>query len=135
MQSALFQTRTMSLTASTALERDQIALSVQRQAETVVGTAAPGAGVGQTGTTATASWMHSMSERIRLGLVGSYTMTSFQTAPHGSERFVGGSVGLSYLLSESVSSVIRYTVYDRRSDYAERSFAENILLIGVTKRF
>jgi uncharacterized protein (PEP-CTERM system associated) len=135
VQNALYQTRSLSITASTTLTRDEIALSLQHQSETVVGTAVAGAGVSQSGTTASATWTHAVSERTRVGLSGSYTLTSFQTSPSRNESMVGGSAGITYLLSETLSSVARYTIYERASNYPGRSFAENIVLVGVTKRF
>lgn len=135
VQGALFHTRTLSVTATTVLDRNAISLSLQHQAETVAGTSATGIGVGQTGTTASATWTHDVSERTRVGFSGSYTLTSFETTPSHNESLWGGSAGITYLLSETLSSVARYVIYERASDYPGRSFAENIVLVGVTKRF
>ncbi len=139
-QDGLFRNHTLSLTATTLLNRDKVAVSVEHQAQTPVGsTPLAGGGVGQAigqdATTFTAAWTHQLSERTSLGASGSYTTTTVQTVSAGRERVVAATAGASYRLSETISTVARYTLLDRDSDYAGRSFTDNVFLVGITKRF
>ncbi len=135
-QNALFRNRTLNLTATTQRDRDTIALSVQHQQQTPVGTATPDApGVAEDGTTLGASWTHLVSERTSVGAGASYTRLAFQTASAGHERVLGLTTGISYRLSETISTVARYSFLDRASEYAGRSFTDNIVVLGISKRF
>ncbi len=136
-QNGLFRNRTLALTATTRLDRDTISLTVQRQQQTPIGNAAAaaGGGIGQNATTFMGSWRHQVSERTTLGASASYTLTTFQTTLPGNERFVAATAGVSYRLSETLSTVARYSFFNRNSDFAGRSFVENVILIGVTKKF
>ncbi|HJS87618.1 MAG TPA: outer membrane beta-barrel protein, partial [Acetobacteraceae bacterium] len=135
-QDALFRNRTLSLTASTQRERDSIALSIQHQQQTPIGTANPAErGVGEDATTVGASWTHQISERTSLGASASYTRQSFHVTPAVHERVIGVTLGVSHQLSETVTTFARYAFLDRASGYAGRSFTDDVLLIGISKRF
>jgi len=135
-QNALFRTHSLSLTGTTVLDRDTINVSVQHQNQTPVGSA-PGssAGIGEEVTSFSAGWTHQISERTSLGLGGSYSLSSFETTPSGTERSFSATAGASYLLSDTVSTVARYSFFNRSSNFAGRTFADNIFLLSLTKRF
>jgi uncharacterized protein (PEP-CTERM system associated) len=140
-QTALYRSHTLSLTGTTLLDRDSLTVSVQRQQQTPVGNASAGTGGGvvqgiaQDGTTLTGSWTHLISERTSLGTSASYTLSTFHTTTTGTERFLAATAGVSYRLSETVSTIARYSFFDRNSNFAGRSFTDNVVLVGVTKRF
>lgn len=141
-QNALYRSRTLSVTGTTLLDRDSLSLSVQRQQQTPIGNSigggvAPGVaqGLEQSGTTLTGSWTHLISERTSLGASASYTLSTYQAATPGTERFVAATAGVSYLLSETITTVARYSFFDRNSNFAGRSFTDNVVLLGITKRF
>ena len=137
-QNGLFRNRALALTASTLLDRDAVLLTVQHQQQTPIGNApaaGSGGGVGQSATTFGATWTHEVSARTSLGASASYTLTHYQTAAPGNERFVTATAGVSYRLSETLSTVARYSFLDRASDFAGRGFTENVVLLGVSKRF
>ncbi|MEO8715906.1 MAG: outer membrane beta-barrel protein, partial [Acetobacteraceae bacterium] len=135
-QNALFRSRVLSLSGTTVLDRDIISVSVQNQDQTPVGSA-PGAapGVATQGTSFSASWNHQISDRTTLAVGGTYSRTTFQTAGSVNERFLSASAGASYLLTETLSTVARYSFFDRSSNFAGRSFTDNLFLVGLTKRF
>lgn len=135
-QNALFRTHTLSLSSTTVLDRDTITVSVQRQDQTPVGSASGAPpGIGETATSFNGSWTHQISERTTLGLGGGYTLSNFQTTPAGTEHFVSATAGASYLLTETLSTVARYSFFDRTSNFAGRSFTDNLFLVGLTKKF
>ncbi|MGH7212811.1 MAG: outer membrane beta-barrel protein, partial [Acetobacteraceae bacterium] len=82
-----------------------------------------------------ASWTHQISERISLCIGGGYSLSSFQSTPTGTERSFSATAGASYLLSDTVSTVARYSFFNRSSNFAGRTFADNIFLLSLTKRF
>ncbi|MDQ2803415.1 MAG: outer membrane beta-barrel protein, partial [Pseudomonadota bacterium] len=135
LQGNVYRNRRFGFTASTALERDTIALTIQFEHETPVASAIPGAGVEQQGESATASWLHQLSERTNLTAGASYSRTSLGTTTGGRERFLAASAGISYLLSETISTTARYTFFDRRSTFQDRSFDDNVVLLAVSKKF
>ncbi len=135
-QNALFRTHTLTFSSITVLDRDTVATSVQHQSQDPVASAAGAApGVGESATSFNVSWTHQVSDRTSVGAGGGYTMSTFQTAPSGNEHLVSASVGASYLITPTVSTVARYAFFDRSSQFAGRSFTENVFLVGVTKRF
>ncbi|MBV8867794.1 MAG: outer membrane beta-barrel protein [Acetobacteraceae bacterium] len=136
-QDALFRNRTLSLTATTLLgERDSVALSLQHQQQTPIGSVNPAErGVGEDGTTLGASWTHQLSELTSLGASASYTRITYQVVPTVQESVIGATVGASHRLSETVTTFARYALLDRASGYAGRSFTDNVVLIGIRKQF
>ncbi len=135
-QDALFRNRTLSVTATTVLERDSFALTVQHQQQTPIATVNPAErGVGEDGTTFGASWTHQASERTSLGAAASYTSLTYEVASAVHERVIGATVGITHRLSQTVSTFARYAFLDRASGYAGRSFTNNVVLIGISKRF
>lgn len=135
-QNALFRTHTLNFSSITVLDRDTVTTSVQHQNQEPVGNAAGAQpGVGESATTFSVAWTHQLSQRTTLGVGGGYTMTTFQTTPSGTEHFVNATAGVSYLITPTVSTVARYAFFDRSSQFAGRSFTENVFLVGVTKRF
>jgi len=135
-QNALFRTQTLSLSSITVLDRDTISFSVQHQNSTPVGSAAGNpAGTAEEATSFNGFWTHQISDRTTLGVGGGYSLSSFQTASPGTEHFISATAGASYLLTETLSTVARYSFFDRTSNFAGRSFTDNIFLVGLTKRF
>lgn len=135
-QNALFRTHTLVFSSTTVLDRDIVTTSVQHQNQDPVASAAGAApGVGETATSFNVSWTHQVSQRTSVGVGGGYTMTTFQTTPSGTENFVNVGAGASYQITPTVSTVARYSFFDRSSQFAGRSFTENVFLVGVTKRF
>ncbi len=135
LQSSLNRNRALTATATTALDRDTLALTVQYQRQTPVASIAPASGITEEGESVTLAWRHEINERTNLGAGTSYSATSLGTAPPGNERFLAASVGLSYLLSETVVVSTRYTFLDRRSTIQGRTFNENIALLALAKKF
>ncbi len=135
-QNALFRTRTLALTALTRLDRDAVSVSLQRQHQSPVGNApgTPG-GVPETGSTFIASWIHDVSERTSVGASASYGRNSFSSTVSGGESFIAATAGVSYRVSESLTTTARYSYFDRWSDFAGRGFTDNIVLLGISKKF
>lgn len=135
-QNGLFRTKTLSFSSITVLDRDTVTGTVQYQNQSPAGTAAGSPpGVGETATSFNVSWTHQVSERTSVGAGAGYTRSNFQTTPSGDENTFSASAGASYLLTSTVSTVARYAFFDRSSQFAGRSFTENVFLVGITKRF
>jgi hypothetical protein len=48
---------------------------------------------------------------------------------------IGVTVGISHQLSETVTTFARHALLDRASGYTGRSFTDDVVLIGISKRF
>ena len=149
-QSGLFRAKNLSATASTTLDRDQInvtALWTQNTtiaaatatANTVFNPATPSVGSTSEGVTGLVTWIHQINESLSLNATGSYGLNSVNggaaAGSTGRLTSLGAAVGMQYLLSQTLTTFVRYTYFARLSDRPDQSIYQNLFLVGINKQF
>ena len=130
-------TRTLTFTALTLLDRDTISFDLQRSVLSPLASArGVTPNVPDTTLSASASERHEISERLNVtGSIEGGTRT-LQTVPTAeSEQYYGGSVSLQYLFSDKLTGYAQYSYFNRQSQVAGVPFYNNIVLVGVTRTF
>lgn len=133
VQNAVYRTRTLAIGLTTLLDRDTIAFSFDRTQQTPL-SAAPGGGFAQRATTGTGSWTHALSERATASGVLSGGTTS-ATGVSGNSQLLSAAAQFTYQLSATVSTTGSYLFFRRRSTEPGFSMYEDIVLVGLSKRF
>jgi uncharacterized protein (PEP-CTERM system associated) len=155
-QGGLFRSKSFSMTASTVLDRDQISLSVQWSQQTTIATdntlvstnpfnpATPPVGSTSLGMTGILTWIRSLSEDLTLNSSASYGISNITggsstagtaSAGTGRQTSIGASVGLQYMLSQTLATNVRYTYFIRESPLPDQTIYENLFLVGINKQF
>lgn len=132
----VFQNHSLVVTATTLLDRDTLALSLQHQNRVAVASS-PGTppSVNDSSTTGTVTWRHEISERASLTNSVSYGTRQLASTPPQNERFATASAQFRYQFSDKLSGTMIYHFFDRWSNVPGVSMYENIFLVGVTKTF
>jgi hypothetical protein len=152
-QGGLFRSKSFSMTATTVLDRDQISLTVQWSQQTTIATdntlvstdpfnpAAPPVGSTSQGMTGVLSWVRSLSEDLTLNSNASYGISnvtggsSTPGAGTGRQTSIGASVGLQYMLSQTLATNVRYSYFIRESPLPDQTIYQNLFLVGINKQF
>jgi uncharacterized protein (PEP-CTERM system associated) len=133
VQNTVYRTDTLDIGLTTLLDRSTLAFNLDHTEETPVSGGTAG-GFAQRATTGTASWTRALSARATASTSFSYG-TSSGAGPNGDSRLLSASAQFSYELSRTVSGSASYLFYRRASTEPGLSMYENIVLIGLTKRF
>jgi uncharacterized protein (PEP-CTERM system associated) len=145
VQSGLFRTKTLTITASTVLDRDQISVSLQFTQQTTVATAPtsfatspfsippPPVGATSQAKTGFVNWAHQFSEDLTLNSSISYSTSHVATT--GTQQSVGANVSLQYLISQTLATSMRYAYFDRISPTPGQSIYQNLFIVGISKQF
>ncbi len=153
VQGGLFRSKSFSMTASTVLDRDQISLSVQWSQQTTIAIdntlvstdpfnpATPPVGSTSVGMTGVVSWIRSLSEALTLNSSATYGISnvtggsSTASAGTGRQTSIGASVGLQYMLSQTLATNVRYSYFIRESPLPDQTIYQNLFLVGINKQF
>jgi uncharacterized protein (PEP-CTERM system associated) len=145
VQSGLFRTKALTLTASTILDRDQINVSILFSQQTTVALGPPvpvtnplfipPPPVGQSSQAKTGilTWVHQFSEALTMNSSVSYSTS--QTSGAGTQQSLAASVSMQYLLSETLAANVRYSYFDRMSATPGQGIFQNLVIVGLTKQF
>lgn len=152
VQGGLFRSKSFNVSAITVLDRDQISLSVQWSQQTTIATdnalvstnpfnpVTPPVGSTSQGMTGIVNWVHSLSEDLTLNSSASYGISNIKggsagSAGTGRQTSIGASVGLQYMLSQSLATNVRYAYFKRGSPLPDQTIYQNIFLVGINKQF
>ncbi len=137
VQPGLFRYDTLNFTTTTNLDRDQITLNLSwSQQSSVAGTVTTGTSQALTGSV---QWVHELRPDLSLNTLVSYT--SQQGGGFGNSQTLAASIGLQYLMTDSVTGRLRYSHFERNSSnvpatfYNQYNFSQNLVIVGVTKQF
>jgi hypothetical protein len=142
---AVYRFNTFSMNIQTTLDRDTISLALVLGNQTTTG----GIPSSATFNTFTAQWQHSLRPDLRLDSSITYatqtqtggqqcfgTLLSLCGGPNlgDSTSYLATSV-LTYTLTDSLSTHVRFSFYDRTSPLVIDRFYQSLLLVGFTKTF
>ena len=140
LQPGLFRYDTFNLTAQTNLDRDFLTLAListtQRSPNSTPTSAAT------TSRTISGSWVHELRPDLSLNTVLSYT-TQTTSGSSAVGKTIAASVGLNYLITDSLTGRIRYSYFSRQAGaatainpaFSRLSFSQNLFTVGITKQF
>ncbi len=135
LNGTLYQNHTLTVTATTLLDRNTISLSLQRQNRVAVAGTVTGPGINNTSTSGTALWTHEVSERSSFTGSASYGVQTLQSGINQNENFFSAAALYRYKFTDTLTGTASYMFYDRHSNVAGLSFYEDIALVGITKEF
>ena len=145
VSSSLSNAKHLTITLNTILDRDQFSVVATLTQRTTLANAPSGTPVSpfappvtpvgstSTGQTLFASWTHQLTEALNSRTSVSSSSNTFPGT--GTIRSVGGNAMLQYLLSETVSLNARYAYFKRYSPQPGQNIYQNLVLVGITKRF
>ena len=155
-QNSVFELNRLSITGIYALSRDTVSVSLVREERSPAGNAArrgnagqnglgqngleQGAGFrGDSGIYGTINWQHDVAADLRTNVsvqVGTRSASRLDgQGGSASERTISATAGTSYQLSETLGSQATYVFNQRTGGGGNRSFTENLLLVGLRKTF
>jgi uncharacterized protein (PEP-CTERM system associated) len=144
VQAGVFRTKSLLMSGTTALDRDQFSLSLQFWQSTALATVnnnvtlptgviAPPVGTTTNATTGYATWVHQFSEDWTMSGVVSYG--TFRQNNSGNQHSVGATVATQYLITQTLAATARYAFFDRISTTPGQSYYQNLVLVGLSKQF
>jgi uncharacterized protein (PEP-CTERM system associated) len=140
VQNGVFRTETLTVGSQTSLDRDIISLNVSLFKQTLsgTGTAVGGGGTSTTGKTASVNWLHQMRPDMIASAAASYSLQeqgAATSASPGNLTSFAGSLAWQWQISDTVSSSLRYSFFQRQSAVNTFDIYQNMLLLGVSKAF
>jgi hypothetical protein len=140
VQDGVFKTETLTLGTETALDRDIITLNVSLVKQTLAGTsvAAGGGGSATTGKIFAATWLHQMRPDLMMSAAGSYSVQDQGVANGGglgNLTSFAASLAWQWQISDTVSTSLRYSFFERQSAVNAFNTYQNMLILGISKVF
>lgn len=132
VQSGIYRFNSLTLNTTTVLDRDVISLAAGYTKQTGVGS---GTFSGTSSETKYGSvqWIHQMTPAMTLSGAASYTTQTYTGG--GNTQSVAGSAVLQYILSDTLSTSLRYMFTDRTSPVPGQTMYQNLIIAGFTKQF
>ena len=137
VRDGVFRTSTLALGSQTTLNRDIISISFLLAKQQGFG----GAFTSTTeSNTASIGWLHQLQPDMTLSAAFSYAIQD-QTSGFisrfnpGNNTSIAATLAWWWQISDTISANVRYTFLQRSADVTEFSFYQNILILGITKRF
>jgi uncharacterized protein (PEP-CTERM system associated) len=149
VQGGVYRAKTLSVTATTTLDRDEINFSLQWSQRTAVSNSSSvptslnpvvqSVGSKSEGFTGIATWTHQLSEVLSMSSTASYGVSDFDNVPAsqggGRQTSIGVSVGMQYLISPTLAASMRYSYFERGSGVPGQDIYQNLFLVSLNKTF
>jgi hypothetical protein len=137
VQDGVFKTTTLTVGTQTTWDRDIFAINLLMTKETSSGTG--NASTAQS-KTASLSWIHQMRPDMTVSAAVSYAIqdqsTGFSSfANPGNNTSVAASLAWQWQISPTLSGSVRYSFFERQSPAVFYDIYQNLLIIGISKRF
>jgi uncharacterized protein (PEP-CTERM system associated) len=138
---SLNKTKTLSVGASTALNRDTITLGVVATDQTTVASSTfVATGTSSKAISGNITWQHQVSEAAQTNVYFGYGVQNQPfafSAPlqNANESFLGTLASYSYAFSPTLTGIAQYGYFERNSKVPGRSFVQNVVLVGLSKQF
>ncbi len=136
VQNGVFRTETLTLGSTTALERDTFGVNLLMVRQTQTG--AGQAGGSSSSKSVSLSWVHAMRPDMTLSGSFAYALQD-QRGPSafipGNSTSFAASLAWQYQISDTVTTGLRYSLLNRSSAVTAYNTYENLLLVGISKRF
>jgi uncharacterized protein (PEP-CTERM system associated) len=137
VQDGVFRTETLTVGSETSLDRDIVSLDLSLSKQTSSGAAT--GGISTTGKTASASWLRQMRPDMTVSAAVSYSLQEqggvASAVNPGNLTSIAGSIAWQWQISETVSSSLRYSFFERQSANKTFDIYQNMLILGISKAF
>ncbi len=133
VQPGVYRFNTFSLNTSTTLDRDNISLGISYTKQAGIGSG-QFSGTTTTGENATAQWIHSLTPVMTLSGAVSYSRQDYAHGGGLVQSVAAGAV-LQYILTETLSTSLRYVFSNQMSAVPGQSMYQDLLIAGFTKQF
>jgi uncharacterized protein (PEP-CTERM system associated) len=131
VQNGVFRTNTLSLSIQTTIERDNLSLSLSHSTQTSIQSQGGSSSIGKT---VSLGWTHALNPNLTFSSAAQFSVLSGTGSP-AETTSIFANASLQYMLSETVSSSLRYSFYDRNGPTALTKIYTNTVILGVSKVF
>jgi hypothetical protein len=137
VRNGVFRTSALTLGSQTTLDRDIISINFLLAKQQGFG----GAFTSTTESkTAGLSWLHQLRPDMTVSAAFSYAIQdqsagAISTFNPGNNTSIAATLAWWWQISDTVSANVRYTFLQRSTDVTQFDFYQNILILGITKRF
>jgi hypothetical protein len=137
VQDGIFRTTTMALGTQTTLDRDIIAINLLMAQQTSSG----GTNASNSESkAANVSWLHQMRPDMTVSAAISYAIQdqaagTISASNPGNNTSIVASLAWQWQISETVSGSVRYSLFERQSPVIIYDMFQNMLILGISKRF
>lgn len=132
VQPGIYRFNSLTLNTTTVLDRDVINLAVGYTKQNGVGSGLF-SGTSSESKYGSVQWIHQMTPAMTLSGAASYTTQTYTVG--GNTQSVAGSAVLQYILSDTLSTSLRYMFTDRTSPVPGQTMYQNLIIVGFTKQF
>jgi uncharacterized protein (PEP-CTERM system associated) len=135
-QEGVFRTTTLTVGTNTQLDRDIISFNLSLAKQTQTGAAATGTSTNSR--IGSASWLHQMRPDMVVSAAFSLSQqeqAGGRTTGFGNLSSYSASLAWQYQISDTVSTNLRYSFFDRISPNGALNIYQNMLILGVSKAF
>jgi uncharacterized protein (PEP-CTERM system associated) len=133
VQDTVYRNRVLYVGMTTLLDRDTFGVNLDYTEQTPLSTL-PGGGTAQHATTINGTWARALSERATASAAVSYGVTS-ASGTFGNNTLFSLSGQYVYALTPTITTSASYLFFRRRSTAPGFSMYENVVFVGITKRF
>jgi uncharacterized protein (PEP-CTERM system associated) len=136
VQEGVFKTTTLNVGSQTTLDRDIISVNFQMTKQTNSG----GNSSSADSKSATVSWLHEMRPDMTVNGAISYAIQDQTTGTlsvfnPGNNTSIVASLAWQWQISDTLSTNLRYSFFERQSAATTFDLYQNILILGISKRF
>jgi hypothetical protein len=137
VQSGVFKTTTLTMGSQTTLDRDIISINLLLTQQTSSGAANATSADSKT---ASVSWLHQMRPDMTASAAVSYAIQDQTTgvisiANPGNNTSIAASLAWQWQISDTISTSLRYSFFERASAITAYDVYQNMLILGISKRF
>lgn len=135
-QDGVFRTNTLTVGTQTNLDRDIVSFNLTFTKQTSTG--AGNIGTSSNGTFVGATWIHQMRPDMTVTATLSYSQqdqASRTVAAAGNQTSYAGSLAWQYQISDTISTSLRYSFFERSSPLAQLNVYQNLVILGIAKSF
>ena len=131
VQNGVFRTNTLSLSLQTSVDRDNMSLSVSHSTQTSMQAQGGSSTISKT---LSLGWSHALNPNLSFNSSAQFSVQSQSGSPSDTTS-IYALASLQYMLSETVSSSLRYSFYDRNGATTLTKTYTNTVILGVSKVF
>jgi hypothetical protein len=134
----VFKTTTLTVGSETSLDRDTFSINLLMATQTSSG--GGGNGTSMQSKTANVSWLHQMRPDMTVSAAISYaiqdqTVGVISAANPGNNTSIAASLAWQWQISDTITGSVRYSFLERQSPVVIYDMFQNMLILGISKRF
>jgi uncharacterized protein (PEP-CTERM system associated) len=131
VQNGVFRTNTLSMSIQTTIERDSLSLSLSHSTQTSMQTQGGSSTVGKT---LSLTWSHALNPNLSFNSSAQFSV-QHSSGSAADTTSIYANASLQYMLSETISTSLRYSFFDRNGTTALTKTYASTLILGASKAF